>query len=168
MEKKVTRRNLVRGLVAMPIAWAVLALKPIKAMAGEWPQALFNAPTSQAALGLLQAGTALPGPRILLDVAEIVEDGDRVVVRVMSTLPSTDQITLLADTELKPVLAQFNISPDLEPDITTHIRLSGTGTLRAVVRAGGKIYSVTKEVKVAEMPWTSSTPRSKRKKADPS
>ncbi|GAB3260049.1 thiosulfate oxidation carrier protein SoxY [Chitinimonas naiadis] len=138
-------------------------LLPARALAA-WPQALFSAPTSRDAIDALQAGAAEPGRRILLEVPEIADRGDLVPIRVMSTLPATEQITLLVDKALRPVVAQFNLTTDAEPDVSLTIKLPGTSTVRAVVKAGGKLYVVSKEVKLAAEPYVPADQGGKTKK----
>jgi len=148
-----TRRSLLRWTAIAPLAWAAAALAPLRLLAGEWPRALFSAATSRDAIDLLQARGAEAGTRVLLEVPEIADNGSAVRVRVMSTIPATEQITLLVDKALRPVVAQFNLSAEMEADVSTTIKLPGTSTVRAVVKAGDKLYVVTKEIKLAQEPY---------------
>lgn len=153
-----SRRRSLRFLASAPLVWLTAAIKPIGVFAADWPKALFSVPTSQDAINQLGAKGAEAGKRILLEVPEISDINDRVVVRVMSTLPATEQITILIDKALRPVVAQFNFSPDVEPDVSTIVKLPGTTTVRAIVKAGGKIYSVEKEIKLALEAWDGPVP----------
>ena len=114
---------------------------------------------------MTRLGAAKPesGDAILLDVPEIADGGARVEVRVASVIPLTDSILIVVDRGARPLVAEFSLSHDMEADVTATVRLPSTATVRALVRADGKLYTVAKEVKVAEVPAASVTkPRGKR------
>lgn len=145
-----TRRSLLRASAALPLAWLAAALEPVRALAADWPIGLFKSPSTQEALKRLQATKAEPGKQILLEVPEVSDRTDSVPVRVMSLVPSTEQITILVDQALRPVVAQFNFSGDAVADVTTYVKLPGVSHVRAVVKAGSSIYVVAHEIKLAQ------------------
>jgi sulfur-oxidizing protein SoxY len=149
MKISTSRRRLLRFAGAAPLIWLASALKPVAAFAADWPKALFNAASPLDAIKQLQAQKAEAGTRILLDVPDIVDRNDSVAVRVFSNIPATEQITILVDMALRPVVAQFNLTGDALADVTTLVKLPGSSTIRAVVKAGGSTYVVTREVKLA-------------------
>lgn len=153
-----SRRGFLRASAALPLVWLASALKPIQAFAAEWPKALFQTATPTDAIKQLQAQKALPGNRILLEVPDIADNTEHVPVRVMTTLPAVEQITIVVDMALRPVVAQFNLAGEAEPDVTTYVKLPAQSTVRAVVKAAGGIYSVSHEVKLAAEPWTGPIP----------
>lgn len=149
---KTSRRKLFKQLSQWLLAGSALSnamLRPITAKAAEWQKAAFEAKDSQAVLATLGISNPGPGTQILLDVPEIADGGASVRARIMTTLPGTDWIALLIDKNPQPLAAQFTIPSGTEPDIELLVTLPQTSMLRAVVRAGGKYYTVNKEVKVA-------------------
>ncbi|MBV8658158.1 MAG: thiosulfate oxidation carrier protein SoxY [Burkholderiales bacterium] len=152
MRTSFQRRRLLGLAAASPLFWLASALKPVAAWAADWPKSLFDMPTSDGALALLGAQAAQAGKHVLLDAPEIVDRDDRVTVRVYSAIPATEQITILVDKALRPVVAQFVLTAEAEPDVSVTIKLPSTSTVRAVVKAGGKLYTVTKEIKLAMEP----------------
>jgi sulfur-oxidizing protein SoxY len=90
-----------------------------------------------------------PSNRLLIDVPEVSLDPERIPVRIRSELPGTDMMLLMAATVVPPAIAQFTIPVGVEAEIQTQIRLKGTTTVQLIVRAGGKLYTAQKEVKIA-------------------
>jgi predicted secreted protein len=144
-----SRRKFLRLTSAAPLIWLTAALKPVSAWATDWPKSLFNVASPIDAIKQLQAQKAESGAHILLDVPDIVDRTDSVAVRVMSNIPATEQITILVDMALRPVVAQFNLNGEAEADVTAFVKLPGTSTIRAVVKAAGSTHVVTREIKVA-------------------
>lgn len=87
--------------------------------------------------------------RLLLGVPEISANPERIPVRLRSELPGTDLLILLSPSAVPPMIAQFAVPVGTEAEVRTQIRLKSTSTLQLVARAGGKLYTVQKEVKVA-------------------
>jgi len=165
MRTSFQRRRLLGLAAASPFLWLASALKPVAAWAADWPQSLFNMPTSDDALRLMGAQAAQPGKQILIEAPEIADRDDRVTVRVYSAIPATEQITILVDKALRPVVAQFVLTAEAEPDVSVTIKLPNTSTVRALVKAGGKQYSVSKEIKLAMEPCDAPNTGSKPNKA---
>jgi predicted secreted protein len=136
---------------------------PLRTFAADWPKSLFNAASSDDALNQLNAKAAQKGDAILLQVPDIADRDDRVTVRVWSQLDATDQITILVDRALRPVAAQFNLSADIEPDVSVEIKLPGTTEVTAVVHARNTTYSVKHEIKLAADPYSAATPAEPKK-----
>ena len=47
-----------------------------------------------------------------------------------------------------PLVAMFELSPQSVPDISVRIKMGESSKVQTVVKAGGKLYSASKEVKV--------------------
>lgn len=146
-----SRRKFTLGLLAGSMA--ALANRIAQAagtdMHRSWPRQAF------AAKQLADAQAQLFGPnkptesaQIVLDVPDVAEDGAAVPVSVSTTLAGAESITLLAEKNPTPLLAEFLIGERLEPSVTTRVKLAATGTVMAVVRAQGRVYSTRKTVKV--------------------
>lgn len=98
-----------------------------------------------AALGVQNPGV---GKRILLDVPEIVDEKQKISIKVKSAIPNTDWIAVLVDKGAKPFIGQFDLAAKAS-SIETDVKLMQTSSIIAIVRADGKYYRVDKEVKVA-------------------
>lgn len=144
MLNKLRRLSLVSGLTMMAAAMlpqTVLAALSRKLFeANTVPEALRNLPEKEA---------PEPSNRLLIEVPEVSLDAERIPVRIRSELPGTEMMLLMAATAVPPAIAQFTIPVGTEAEIQTQIRLKGTTTVQLIVRAGGKLYTAQKEVKIA-------------------
>ncbi len=91
-----------------------------------------------------------PSNRLMISAPEISVDPGRIPIHLRSELPGTDMMVLMATSAVPPVVAQFMIPVGTEADVQTMIKVTDTTKLQLVVRAGGKLYSVQKEVKIAK------------------
>lgn len=97
------------------------------------------------ALGAVLNGTS---PAIQLTAPEVAENGAVVPVTVESTLNHTQQICILVDKNPTALAANFQIPEGTEGYVTTRIKMAQTSSIIALVRADGKFYRVSREVKV--------------------
>ena len=97
------------------------------------------------------AGVVSPEParRVLLDAPDILIAGDSAEIRVVSRMPGTDWIMLLAEGRSSPVIDVVEFTPGEDRALSAKVVLSRTTRLRAIARSAGRYYSVTREIKVA-------------------
>jgi sulfur-oxidizing protein SoxY len=144
MLNKLRRLSVLSGLTI-----AVATVLP-KAVFAALNRKLFEANTVAEALkNLPEKEPQEPSNRLLIDVPEVSLDAERIPIRIRSELPGTDMMLLMAATVVPPAIAQFTIPVGTEAEIQTQIRLKGTTTVQLIVRAGGKLYTAQKEVKIA-------------------
>jgi len=140
------KASLATGEIAL-LAGAGL-LTPLQALAS-WPTDAFHADSLSAAMsGLLGSGEITPSDQIEIDTNEIAENGSVVPIEVRSAIPDTQAISLFASKNPFPALAEFTLTPDVDPVISCRIKLAETGEVIVVVAAGGKLYSAKRPVKV--------------------
>ncbi|WP_296807547.1 thiosulfate oxidation carrier protein SoxY [Thiocapsa sp.] len=108
---------------------------------------LFSATTIDDALAVLGS---IPVSDAAVDLAlpGVVEDGAVVPVRVSSTLDDVEEIYVLVPSNPYPVAVRFEIPDGTEPFISIRLKLAETGTVYAVVRAKGRLYSRVAETRV--------------------
>jgi sulfur-oxidizing protein SoxY len=56
--------------------------------------------------------------------------------------------TIIAEKSPVPLVASFEMGPATEGYISTRIKMGATQDVRALVKAGGKVYEAKNEVKV--------------------
>jgi sulfur-oxidizing protein SoxY len=79
---------------------------------------------------------------------EIAENGAVVPIGVTSTVPKTDAIAILIEKNPNPLAAVFDIPSGTEASISTRIKMAQTSNVYALVRADGRYYVASKEIKV--------------------
>lgn len=142
------RRFFLTRVLAASTAVAVGFLKPLQALAAEWNKVAFDAKTLPEALKGAGLQAATESKEIVIRAPDIAENSAVVPVEVTCKIPGAQSISIFADKNPQPLIAQFNLAEGVEPYISTRIKMGDTGNIRVVVQAGGKNYVATKEVKV--------------------
>ncbi|MDX2418046.1 MAG: thiosulfate oxidation carrier protein SoxY [Xanthomonadales bacterium] len=140
---RLQRRVLIRSLFT---AAAVLAV-PRWLLAAR-PDAAFDADNSETVVKDLFDGSIAESDQITLKVPDIAENGAVVPVTVSTTLADVESISVMVDNNPTPLVALFELSPQSIPDVSIRIKMGESSVVRTVVKAGGKFYSASKEVKV--------------------
>jgi len=140
---KLQRRALIRSLLT---AAAVLAIP--RWLFASRPDAAFNATDTDTVLSDLFKGPVTESDQVTLKVPDIAENGAVVPVTVSSELADVESISVIVDNNPTPLVALFELSPQSIPEVSVRIKMGESSVVRAVVKAGGNLYSASKEVKV--------------------
>ncbi|MFN3715506.1 MAG: thiosulfate oxidation carrier protein SoxY [Thiobacillus sp.] len=143
------RRTFLQGAAtASLVATAVAAglLKPGQVLA-DWNTVGFTATKAADALAAVGGSDAAESKDITIKAPDIAENGAVVPVEVVTTLANVESIALLGEKNANPLVALYALT-DFDGMLATRIKLGQTANVRAVVKAGGKVYTAAKEVKV--------------------
>jgi len=144
------RTFLKRGLAGSAVAVAVGAglLTPQAVMAA-WPKAAFDAKGVDATMTSLFGGTGTTDSKdIKIKAPDIAENGAVVPVSITAKQSGIESISILAAANGSPLAASFNLGSGAQGFVSTRIKMGKTSKVIAVVKAGGKVYSTSKDVKV--------------------
>jgi sulfur-oxidizing protein SoxY len=148
----VTRRLVLRGagLVALTgLGVASFNVLPALAAANDkYPEDAFKQKDNKEAIKLLYGGPIEPSDKIKLDAPEIAENGAVVPISVVTTLTDVTSISILVADNPNALAASYNIPPGTVPAVANRLKMAKTSNVTAIVEAGGKLYSATREVKV--------------------
>lgn len=142
------RRELLRIATVMGLAVSAGILKPGSALAADWNSSGFDAKTLEETLKKVGAAGAAVSTDVAVIGPEIAENGAVVPVSVSSKLPNTEYMAILVEKNPNPLAAAFNLPAGTEAQIGTRVKMGGTSNVHALVKAGGKWYIATKEIKV--------------------
>ncbi len=134
------------GIGLFAILAAAGLIQPEVALAGE--KSAFDAKTLNEALDSLGVVVPESSTAVHLTVPEIAENGAVVPVTVESSLPGTQQILVLVEKNPSPLAAAFTFPEGTDPFVTSRVKMRETSMVVALVKAGGKFYRASKEVKV--------------------
>jgi sulfur-oxidizing protein SoxY len=147
-----TRRLILKGtavLALMGLAGIRFGLAPAFAAANDkYPEDAFKQKNSDDAIKSLYGKTAEASDKIKLDAPEIAENGAVVPVSVSSSLADVTSISILVVENPNALAASYKIPAGTMPNVANRLKMAKTSNVIAVVEAGGKLYSATKEVKV--------------------
>ncbi|MCW8854787.1 MAG: thiosulfate oxidation carrier protein SoxY [Gammaproteobacteria bacterium] len=134
------------GVVSVAVGAGLLTPRAVLAA---WPKNAFEAKEVNAALNAAMGNSSLTeSADINLKAPDIAENGAVVPITVTSKIPGTESISILIPNNATPLAANFNLSSNTEGYISTRVKMGKTSDVVAVVKAGGKLYSSKKEVKV--------------------
>ena len=145
------RRTFLKGSMAgSAVAVAVGAglLTPQSVLAA-WPKAAFEAKgVDNTLIALLGSKDTAASGDIKIKAPDIAENGAVVPVSITSGQSGIESISILAASNATPLCANFDLGSSAEGYVSTRIKMGKTSKVIAVVKAGGKVYSASKDVKV--------------------
>jgi sulfur-oxidizing protein SoxY len=147
-----TRRLILKGaavLALLGIAGIRFVMTPAVAAANDkYPEDAFKQKNSDDAIKSLYGKTAEASDKVKLDAPEIAENGAVVPIAVSSTLADVTSISILVVENPNALAASYKIPAGTVPSVANRLKMAKTSNVIAVVEAGGKLYSASKEVKV--------------------
>lgn len=142
------RRSIVKFLLASAAAGATGLLGVRAAVAAVWNKAGFESKSSTDALKALGVTAATPSRDIQITAPEIAENGAQVPVTVTSRIPNTQSISIVVDKNPFPLSSTFEFSNGAESYVSTRLKMGQTSNVVALIKADGKFFTATREVKV--------------------
>jgi sulfur-oxidizing protein SoxY len=151
-ESAATRRLILKGAVVVAlIGLGDFSFGPVPAFAAandKWPEDAFKQKGTADAIKALYGKTAEVSDKVKLDAPEIAENGAVVPVSVTTTLTDVTSISFLVADNPNALAASYDIPPGTMPSVANRLKMAKTSNVTAIVEAGGKLYSATREVKV--------------------
>jgi len=147
-----TRRMIVKGAAVLALigfAGIRFGWTPAFAAANDkYPEDAFKQKSSDDAIKALYGKAAEASDKVKLDAPEIAENGAVVPIAVGTTLADVTSISILVADNPNALAASYKIPAGTIPNVANRLKMAKTSNVIAVVEAGGKLYSATKEVKV--------------------
>jgi len=149
-----TRRTVVQGAIAGGLATLGFAAGApfdrarAAADASKWPKDAFAQKTEAAAIKTLYGKTPEASDKVNLDAPEIAENGAVVPISIATALPDVTSISIVVAGNPFPLAAHYVIPEGTSAAVASRLKMAKTSNIIALVEAGGKIYSASKEVKV--------------------
>lgn len=134
------------GAVAVAVATGLL--KPGAAFAAAWNNLAFTAKDTAEAMKNAGYGEASESSDIVIKAPDIAENGAVVPVSATSNIPGTTSMAIFVEKNPSPMIASFEFSNGAESYISTRLKMAKTSIVRVAVKAGGKNYTSSREVKV--------------------
>ena len=145
------RRSFLKGTLAggaVAVAVGAGVLSPRAVMAA-WPKAAFEAKDVATAMkGVFGTDLTEASDKITIKAPDIAENGAVVPITVDSSIAGVSTIAIVAKENGTPLAASFDLASNAKAYVSTRIKMGKTSDVIAVVKAGDKIYSAKKNVKV--------------------
>ncbi len=147
----IKRRTFLQGTLAssvLGVAVGAGVLTPRMVLAA-WPKAAFDAKKVNDTLNALYKTTDLPKSNdIKIKAPDIAENGAVVPITISTGIKDVESIAVLVEKNPQPLAAKFNLSKTTQGFVSTRVKMGKTSKLTVIVKAGGKLHSASKEVKV--------------------
>jgi len=134
-----SRRTFLRSAVALSVGAIIL---PSTVMA-EKPVAVDDSLEK-----LFKGAKVEESDKITIKAPDIAENGKVVPIEITADLAKVESITILAEKNPNPLVAKFNFAGNRKGWLKTRIKMGSTGNVIVVVKADGKLYKASREVKV--------------------
>jgi sulfur-oxidizing protein SoxY len=136
--------------------WSLVALvaaagwlKPGAAAAETWNQPAFSTHSMDETMKALGGSPPAQSKDIVFfSTPDIAENGAVVPIGITSKVPKTESIAILIEKNPNMLAAVFDIPPGTEPALSTRVKMGQTSNVYALVKADGKYYVASKEIKV--------------------
>jgi sulfur-oxidizing protein SoxY len=147
-----TRRLILKGAASVALIGLgnlPFGFAPAFAAANDkYPEDAFKQKSDADAIKALYGKTAEPSDKVKMDAPEIAENGAVVPISVSTTLDNVTSISILVAENPNALAASYRIPEGTLPSVANRLKMAKTTNVIAIVEAGGKLYSTTKEVKV--------------------
>ena len=140
-----SRRQMLQFSAVFGLMAAAGLISPVQA--ADWNKAAFEGKSLDEVVKLLGGGATEKSAAVTLNAPDIAENGAVVPVGVSTTLKA-EQIAILVEKNPNALAAQFSLSDGAEPFVSTRVKMGQSSNVHAVVKADGKWYVATREVKV--------------------
>lgn len=138
-----------RFLLKAGLALAAIAAMPKALLAAVWPADAFKSDAAAGALkSLFGTDQLAASDQIELGVPTIAENGAVVPIEVSTSLQNVESISIVVPNNPRPLAANFVLSAEVVPEISSRIKMGKTSDVIAVVKTEAGLFSTSKEVKV--------------------
>ncbi len=146
-----SRRTVLKasgGATVMALAASAGLLRSSVVMAEEWNKAAFDTKSLQDTVKAFGGAAAAESKEITITSPDIAENGAVVPVSVSSKLGKTESISILVEKNPNALAASFDVPAGTESFVSTRVKMGQTSNVYALVKADGKYFYATKEIKV--------------------
>ena len=147
-----TRRDALKtggGATLLALLAGAGWLVPRAAQAQAWNKAAFETHAMDETMKALGGAPPAQSKDIaFVATPDIAENGAVVPIGIASSIPKTESIAILIEKNPNMMAALFDIPAGTEPAITTRVKMGQTSNVYALVKADGKYYVASKEIKV--------------------
>jgi sulfur-oxidizing protein SoxY len=149
----VKRRKVLQaggGTTLLTLLAAAGWLQPQAAQAADaWNAAAFDTKSMDDTMKALGGGAPAQSKDItFFQTPDIAENGAVVPVGITSAIPKTESIAILIEKNPNMLAAVFDIPPGTDPSLSTRVKMGQSSNVYALVKADGKYYVASKEIKV--------------------
>jgi sulfur-oxidizing protein SoxY len=142
------KRSLATGTAAVAVGAGLLS--PIRILAATWPEAAFTAKTEADALSaFFGSANAQESGDVTLKAPLQAENGAVVPIKIMTSLTDVEAIAVVVVKNPSPYTTSMQVvSAAAGGMYSARIKMGQTSPVNCYVKAGGKVYMTSQEIKV--------------------
>ena len=141
------RLFLQRGFAGAAILAAAM-MKPLRALAAEWPKPAFESRQLEEAVRNLFGTTQTTSSASLKISAPFqAENGASVRVAVTADLPSVNTMAVFVEKNERPLVMAMNVA-GAQPYFSLRLKMAQSSDVHVIARSQGKLYSAKQNIKV--------------------
>lgn len=149
---QLNRRCFLRASAAasvLVVAAGTGLLRPTRVWAAAWPSGAFAANKVSVVLQKLYGSNKLSTSKDIKITANLqAEHGASVPVAVRASMPNVEAVSILIHENAMPLAVHVRITEGAAGYLRANIKMSKTSKVEFVVKAGGKLYSDSRKIKV--------------------
>lgn len=147
MTRSHLRRRALLAHAGLGAALAACGWPTAHAAAATGDDAAFEATSPRDALRAL-GDVVLDDPRLTLTLPDVVDNGAVVPVSVEWRVPGVSDVYVVVDGNPNPAAVHFRVHEGVDPFLSLRLKMAASGTVYAVVQAGGKVYATSRTAQV--------------------
>lgn len=137
--------SLAAGAVGMAVGAGLLMPGTLLAT---WNKTAFEAKSLEEAMKAAGIDGAEDSADIKIKAPSLAENGAEVLVTVSASMADVSQIAILAAANNQPLNSTYELGKGAQPYVSTRIKMGESGDVIAIVKAGGKVFTSRKTVRV--------------------
>ena len=138
------RRKFLRATLGFAVG---VVLFPLRVLAGR-PEGAFGEESMDAVMKSMFQSAPMESGDIKVKAPEIAENGAVVPISVRYNIPGAESVSIIVENNPNPLVASFALTASSGGLVSTRIKMGKTSTVHAIVKAGGKLYRASTDVKV--------------------
>jgi sulfur-oxidizing protein SoxY len=144
-----TRRLLLRrGAAMLAAVWAGVVLKPLRALAADWPKPAFESHHfDEAVRNLFGTTQTVPSASLKISAPFQAENGASVRFSVSTDLPNVSTIAVFVEKNERPLIMSMNFDNAL-PYFSLRLKMAQSSDVHVIARSQGRLYSAKQNIKV--------------------
>lgn len=143
--RKILKSGAGLGLLSALMAVGMISPQQAQAAVG---RGAFDAKTLDEAYKAIGVNAPTMSDQVLINASDIAENGAVVPIGIKSNLANTEMVALLIERNPNPLSASYTMTDMTIPDLTMRVKMGQTSNVIALVKADGKFYTATKEIKI--------------------
>ncbi len=149
---QLARRSAVTGLALVVGMFSIILGAQTILASGVVESPVFNGKKLNDAVRKLVGKASINrSEKVIISSASIAEDASKVGIGVsIKGLKNVQSITLFAADNTQPLIARFKIYGDTTSFVKSRVKLRKSTKVVAIIKAGGRYYSSSKEVKITD------------------